>query len=164
MSERTGTYGTAALGHERRGRGKTIIGGAIGHFIEWYDWSIYGFLAGIFAGQMFPSGDPTEQTVQTLAGLLEPDDVLIDGGNSNFRDSMRRADELAERGIHFIDSGTSGGICRIALRSTRSIRVEPFTAAVRLSSSRVAVTPSITSPSARSSALSSPIDGSTREM
>jgi len=59
---------------------------------------------------MVPSGDPTEQTVQTLAGLLEPDDVVIDGGNSNFRDSMRRADELAERGIHFLDSGTSGGI------------------------------------------------------
>ena len=59
---------------------------------------------------MVPAGDPTEQTVQTLAGLLEPDDVVIDGGNSNFRDSMRRADELAERGIHFLDSGTSGGI------------------------------------------------------
>ena len=59
---------------------------------------------------MVPSGDPTEQTVQTLAGLLDPDDVLIDGGNSNFRDSMRRADELAESGIHFIDSGTSGGV------------------------------------------------------
>jgi 6-phosphogluconate dehydrogenase len=59
---------------------------------------------------MVPAGDPTEQTVQTLAGLLDPDDVVIDGGNSNFRDSMRRADELAERGIHFLDSGTSGGI------------------------------------------------------
>ena len=59
---------------------------------------------------MVPAGDPTEQTVQTLAGLLEPDDVVIDGGNSNFRDSIRRAEELAERGVHFLDSGTSGGI------------------------------------------------------
>src|SRR5205085_10743791 len=59
---------------------------------------------------MVPAGDATEQTVQTLAGLLEPDDVVIDGGNSNFRDSMRRADELAERGIHFLDAESSGGI------------------------------------------------------
>ena len=59
---------------------------------------------------MVPAGDPTEQTVQTLAGLLEPDDVVIDGGNSNFRDSMRRAEELAVDGIHFLDAGTSGGI------------------------------------------------------
>ncbi|MGZ4189495.1 MAG: phosphogluconate dehydrogenase (NAD(+)-dependent, decarboxylating) [Actinomycetota bacterium] len=59
---------------------------------------------------MVPSGDPTEQTVQTLAALLAPDDILIDGGNSNFRDSMRRGEELAEAGIHFLDAGTSGGV------------------------------------------------------
>jgi 6-phosphogluconate dehydrogenase len=59
---------------------------------------------------MLPAGDPTEQTVQALAGLLAPDDIVIDGGNSNFRDSIRRADELAETGIHFLDAGTSGGI------------------------------------------------------
>jgi 6-phosphogluconate dehydrogenase len=59
---------------------------------------------------MVPAGEPTEQTVQALAGLLVADDVVIDGGNSNFRDSIRRADELAESGIHFLDAGTSGGI------------------------------------------------------
>jgi 6-phosphogluconate dehydrogenase len=59
---------------------------------------------------MVPSGDPTEQTVQALAGLLAADDIVIDGGNSNFRDSIRRAEELAEAGIHFLDAGTSGGI------------------------------------------------------
>jgi 6-phosphogluconate dehydrogenase len=59
---------------------------------------------------MVPAGDPTEQTVQKLAGLLAADDVVIDGGNSNFRDSIRRAEELAENGIHFLDVGTSGGI------------------------------------------------------
>src|SRR6185437_9924811 len=61
MSERTGTYGAVPAddGSTAPGRGKTIVGGAIGHFIEWYDWSIYGFLASIFAGQMFPAGNPT---------------------------------------------------------------------------------------------------------
>jgi 6-phosphogluconate dehydrogenase len=59
---------------------------------------------------MVPAGDPTEQTLQTLAGLMQPGDVLIDGGNSNFQDSKRRAGELATKGIGFVDAGTSGGI------------------------------------------------------
>ena len=59
---------------------------------------------------MVPSGDPTEQSVKALAGLLQRGDLVVDGGNSNFRDSMRRGVELAERGIMFVDAGTSGGI------------------------------------------------------
>lgn len=59
---------------------------------------------------MVPSGDPTEQTINQLGEMLEIDDILIDGGNSNYRDSIRRSDALAEKGIHFIDVGTSGGI------------------------------------------------------
>ncbi|HEX9936422.1 MAG TPA: decarboxylating 6-phosphogluconate dehydrogenase [Longimicrobium sp.] len=59
---------------------------------------------------MVPAGAPTESTLATLAGLLEPGDVLIDGGNSNFHDSKRRASELATRGIGFVDAGTSGGV------------------------------------------------------
>jgi len=59
---------------------------------------------------MVPSGDPTEQTIQELAGLLQKGDLIIDGGNSNFRDSMRRSGELEERGLLFMDAGTSGGI------------------------------------------------------
>ena len=59
---------------------------------------------------MVPSGDPTEQSVKALAGLLQRGDLVVDGGNSNFRDSMRRGAELAERGIMFVDAGTSGGI------------------------------------------------------
>jgi len=60
-SESAGSFGAAAAMHPgvAVGRLKTLGGGAIGHFIEWYDWSIYGFLAGIFAGQMFPAADPT---------------------------------------------------------------------------------------------------------
>ncbi len=59
---------------------------------------------------MVPAGDPTEQTIGALAAALSPGDIVIDGGNSNFRDSMRRAALLHERQIEFIDSGTSGGV------------------------------------------------------
>ena len=59
---------------------------------------------------MVPSGDATEQTIDQLSLLLQPGDILIDGGNSNFRDSMRRAAALSARGIEFIDAGTSGGV------------------------------------------------------
>src|SRR2546423_11842432 len=59
---------------------------------------------------MVPAGDITEQTVQTLRSLLAKDDVIIDGGNSNFRDSRRRCEELAKDGVRFLDCGTSGGV------------------------------------------------------
>jgi 6-phosphogluconate dehydrogenase len=59
---------------------------------------------------MVPAGAPTESTVTALATLLSPDDVIVDGGNTNFHDDVRRAGELAPRRIHYIDAGTSGGI------------------------------------------------------
>src|SRR5215475_5073815 len=59
---------------------------------------------------MVPSGDPTEQTIRELATHMTAGDIIIDGGNSNFHDSMRRGAELKAKGIEFIDSGTSGGI------------------------------------------------------
>jgi 6-phosphogluconate dehydrogenase len=59
---------------------------------------------------MVPAGGPTESTIQELSSLLSANDILIDGGNSNFRDSMRHANELATKKIRFLDAGTSGGI------------------------------------------------------
>ncbi len=59
---------------------------------------------------MVPAGDPTEQTIHQLAALLSADDTILDGGNSNYKDSQRRAELLKAQGIHFIDVGTSGGI------------------------------------------------------
>lgn len=59
---------------------------------------------------MVPSGDPTEATIRELSGLLGANDIVVDGGNSNFRDSMRRSSDLAAKGIRFLDAGTSGGI------------------------------------------------------
>ena len=59
---------------------------------------------------MVPAGDPTEQTISALAGELSQGDVIIDGGNTHFHDDVRRAKELAARGIEYVDVGTSGGV------------------------------------------------------
>ena len=59
---------------------------------------------------MIPAGEPTEQAVQELLGLLDEDDAIVDGGNSNFRDSQRRAGLAAEKGIGYVDAGVSGGV------------------------------------------------------
>jgi 6-phosphogluconate dehydrogenase len=59
---------------------------------------------------MVPSGEPTETTLQTLGDTLSRGDTVVDGGNSFYKDSVRRGGVLASRGIGFIDSGTSGGI------------------------------------------------------
>ena len=59
---------------------------------------------------MVPSGDATETTLKGLASLMDPKDIIIDGGNSNYKDSMTRSGWLKEKGFHFIDVGTSGGI------------------------------------------------------
>jgi 6-phosphogluconate dehydrogenase len=59
---------------------------------------------------MVPSGAPTDEVVTELAGLLAAGDIVVDGGNSRYTDSIRRAAELADRGIAFVDCGTSGGV------------------------------------------------------
>jgi 6-phosphogluconate dehydrogenase len=59
---------------------------------------------------MVPAGEVTEQTFQTLLGLGEAGDVVVDGGNSNFRDSQRRYATARERGIRYVDAGVSGGV------------------------------------------------------
>jgi 6-phosphogluconate dehydrogenase len=59
---------------------------------------------------MVPAGDATEQTVVALADRLERDDIVIDGGNTHYKDDVRRARALRDRGIHYVDVGTSGGV------------------------------------------------------
>jgi 6-phosphogluconate dehydrogenase len=59
---------------------------------------------------MVPAGAPTEQTVQSLAGLMQAGDIIIDGGNSYFKDDVRRAKMLEAKSIHYMDVGTSGGV------------------------------------------------------
>ncbi|MBP0494224.1 phosphogluconate dehydrogenase (NAD(+)-dependent, decarboxylating) [Roseomonas indoligenes] len=59
---------------------------------------------------MLPAGTPTEATLETLSGLLSPGDCVIEGGNSNWQDSVRRAKAMREKGIDYLDVGTSGGV------------------------------------------------------
>ena len=59
---------------------------------------------------MLPAGEPTEQTVAAIAGFAQSGDIVIDGGNSFYKDDIRRAKTLAEKGIGYVDVGTSGGV------------------------------------------------------
>ncbi len=59
---------------------------------------------------MVPAGDATESVVSELAGLLEPGDLIVDGGNSNWHDDVRRGEELAAKDLNYVDVGTSGGV------------------------------------------------------
>ncbi len=59
---------------------------------------------------MIPAGDPVDKTIQALLSKLEKGDIIIDGGNSNYKDTMRRTTMIKEKEIHFVDVGTSGGI------------------------------------------------------
>ena len=63
---------------------------------------------------MVPAGQPTDDTIDSLILLMSPGDTILDGGNSNYKDSMRRADKLAAHGMDFMDVGTSGGIWGLA--------------------------------------------------
>ncbi|MDQ4060353.1 MAG: decarboxylating 6-phosphogluconate dehydrogenase, partial [Pseudomonadota bacterium] len=59
---------------------------------------------------MLPAGTPTEESVMQLAGLMEPGDIVIDGGNSFYKDDIRRARALEAKGVRYVDVGTSGGV------------------------------------------------------
>ncbi|OYV58371.1 MAG: 6-phosphogluconate dehydrogenase, partial [Acidiphilium sp. 21-62-4] len=59
---------------------------------------------------MLPSGKITEDMIGTLANAMEPGDIIIDGGNTFYKDDIRRAASLKDKGIHYVDVGTSGGI------------------------------------------------------
>jgi 6-phosphogluconate dehydrogenase len=64
---------------------------------------------------MVPAGEPTEATIRLLAAALDPGDVLVDGGNTRFTDTVRRSARLRERGVHLVDAGTSGGVWGLEL-------------------------------------------------
>jgi 6-phosphogluconate dehydrogenase len=59
---------------------------------------------------MLPAGRVTEETIQTLSGLLTEGDIIIDGGNTYYKDDIRRAKELSRKGLRYVDCGTSGGV------------------------------------------------------
>jgi 6-phosphogluconate dehydrogenase len=74
---------------------------------------------------MVPSGDATESMIDELLKLLEPGDTIIDGGNSNFHDTVRRHDKVAVKGINFVDAGTSGGIWGLKIGYCLMVGGEP---------------------------------------
>jgi 6-phosphogluconate dehydrogenase len=74
---------------------------------------------------MVPAGAPVESTLDQLIGNLSPGDIVIDGGNSNYRDSMRRTKRLTAKGLEFIDAGTSGGIWGLTVGYCLMIGAEP---------------------------------------
>ena len=59
---------------------------------------------------MVPAGDPVDQTIKSLLAHLKPNDIIIDGGNSNYKDTLRRAALISAKGLHYVDVGTSGGV------------------------------------------------------
>ncbi len=73
-----------------------------------------GLVAGLAAPRavwvMLPHGEPTEQAISALGGLLAPGDIAIDGGNTQWKDDVRRAAALRAKGVHYLDIGTSGGV------------------------------------------------------
>jgi 6-phosphogluconate dehydrogenase len=74
---------------------------------------------------MVPAGEPTETMVNKLAALFEPGDILIDGGNSWYKDDVRRAVALKDKGIHYVDAGTSGGVWGIDRGYCLMVGAEP---------------------------------------
>jgi 6-phosphogluconate dehydrogenase len=109
------------VGLGRMGSGMTERLRRAGHEIQTYDPNVDSTAASLeeLAGQleaprhvwlMIPAGEITENAFHALLEVLETGDAIVDGGNSNFRDSQRRADAAAVRGIHFVDVGVSGGI------------------------------------------------------
>jgi 6-phosphogluconate dehydrogenase len=109
------------VGLGRMGSGMTERLRQAGHDVKTYDPNVESTAASLaeLAQQldpprhvwlMIPAGEVTENAFRELLGILEQGDAIVDGGNSNFRDSQRRAAEAVERGIHFLDAGVSGGI------------------------------------------------------
>jgi 6-phosphogluconate dehydrogenase len=110
------------IGLGRMGSGMTERLGEGGHDVQTYDPNVEARTAGSLAElkeqldpprafwMMIPAGKITEDVFQELLGLADEGDTIIDGGNSNFRDSQRRYREAQSRGIHFVDAGVSGGI------------------------------------------------------
>src|SRR5437868_3144513 len=113
------------IGLGRMGNGMTERLREAGHEIATYDPAVEARTASSLEGlksqldaprafwMMIPAGKITEDTFQELLELADEGDTIVDGGNSNFRDSQRRHAEALEHGIHFVDAGASGGSWRL---------------------------------------------------
>ena len=115
MAERLVRGGHRVISYDRSGEAiqRVVDKGAVGAH------SLLDFIKQLTAPRaiwlMVPSGDPVDQTIEQLLPQLTRNDVIVDGGNSNYKDSIRRAEKLKPQGIHFVDAGTSGGIWGLQL-------------------------------------------------
>jgi 6-phosphogluconate dehydrogenase len=111
--------GMVGLGRMGSGMTERLEGG--GHTVQTFDPNVPSTAGSLeelaqqlepprVAWLMIPAGKVTEDAFRTLLGVLDPGDVIVDGGNSNFHDSQRRHAEAQERGVHFVDVGVSGGV------------------------------------------------------
>jgi 6-phosphogluconate dehydrogenase len=101
MAARLGAAGHEVVGYDRSSDASQVA--SLAELVKTLD-------APRVVWAMVPAGEPTEEVITELGGLLSAGDIVVDGGNSNWRDSVRRGGELAGRGIGFIDAGTSGGV------------------------------------------------------
>ena len=85
---------------------------------------------------MVPAGDATEAQIDELTELLEPGDTIIDGGNTNFHDDVRRHARLAAKGLRYVDAGTSGGIWGLANGFCLMVGADPEPSPLSRSSAR----------------------------
>jgi 6-phosphogluconate dehydrogenase len=102
--------GHSVVAYDRSADAVARAGDAGAKGVSTLDALIEGLAAPRAVWVMVPSGDPTESTVSALARLLSAGDTIIDGGNTNFHDDVRRAQTLAAKRLDYIDAGTSGGI------------------------------------------------------
>ena len=103
MAERLRRHGHEVVGYDRDAAARDV--GSLADLVAGLDGE-----AQRVVWSMVPAGDPTDETVIALGELLGEGDLVVDGGNSNFRDSQRHAGELAAGGIGFVDAGVSGGV------------------------------------------------------
>ncbi|MDQ2702011.1 MAG: decarboxylating 6-phosphogluconate dehydrogenase [Pseudomonadota bacterium] len=114
MGQRLLRGGHRVVGFDPDARARATLEGEGGGAAESLQALVAALPAPRILWMMVPAGHITDDTVAALAGLLADGDVLVDGGNSNYKDTMRRAGALAERGIAYVDCGTSGGVWGLA--------------------------------------------------
>ena len=111
MARRLAHGRVEVVGFDPGADARAALGGTAGcSVVEDMEALIHALPAPRIVWLMVPAGEPTEETIAALAPRLSPEDVIVDGGNAFYKDSVRRAVELASYGVRFVDCGVSGGI------------------------------------------------------
>jgi 6-phosphogluconate dehydrogenase len=110
MVGRLARGGHRVVGFDPSAAARQAIEGAGAHGAESLDALVQALGAPRTVWIMVPAGDATEKTIAALADRLQPGDTIVDGGNTHYKDDVRRARELAPRGVTYVDAGVSGGI------------------------------------------------------